>query len=315
MGYGDNIPDIWVPFIRCSVCGGLIKTGGNEYLTLTVNERTKLRASSQNNNLIEQSLDRTNNKEYITFLQNNDYSIYPITGADKERFKGVRFDMYKNQLPSVSATQSLRNVGILIDEKQLDEKTGAFKQDVLDKNMKEYKLNRKILRWGLIIGAVVGIILGWSFSYINQYLAILGLAIGVGCMVAVCYGIDYYYKHKEESLNSRNPAQTNNINNTQQAKKSEQDIQQYLALIEKCGIGFFIKYFRQISRLPLKDVNITENYSYAEREERLLSAKKIIDLGLSELALSEIIRAYEDILDKEVIEQAKELLEEIRKAN
>lgn len=99
----------------------------------------------------------------------------------------------------------------------------------------------------------------------------------------------------------------------QKQKKSEQDIQLYLALIEKCGIGFFIKYYRQISRLPLKDVNVTESYSSAEREERLLAAKKIINLGLSELALSEIIRAYNDILDKEVIDLAKELLAEIRK--
>lgn len=315
VGYGDNIPDIWVPLIRCKVCGGLIKTGGSEYLTLTVNERTKLRANSQNNEFIEKSLDRTNNKEYLTFLKNNGYAIYPITDADKERFKDVRFDMYKNQLPSVFATQSLRNVGILIDEKQLDEKTGAFKQDVLDKNMKEYKLNRKILRWGLIIGAVVGIILGWAFSYINQYLAILGLAIGVGCMVAVCYGMDYYYKHKEESSKSSNHTQANNINNTQETKKYEQDRQQYLALIEKCGIRFFIKYYRQILHLPLKDVDVTENYSSAEREERLLAAKKIIDLGLSELALTEIIRAYNDILDKEVIEHAKVLLDEIRKSD
>ena len=97
------------------------------------------------------------------------------------------------------------------------------------------------------------------------------------------------------------------------AKKTEQDKQLYLALIEKCGIGFFIKYYRQISRLPLKDVNVTESYSSAEREERLLAAKKIINLGLSELALTEIIRAYDDILDKEVIDLAKELLAEIRK--
>lgn len=104
-------------------------------------------------------------------------------------------------------------------------------------------------------------------------------------------------------------------NRTQAAKKSEQDIQQYLALIGKCGIGFFIKYYRQISRLPLADVAVTENYSSAEREERLLAAKKIIDSGLSELALTEIIRAYDDILDKAVIDRAKELLDEIRKKN
>ncbi len=315
MGYGDKIPNIWVPFVRCHVCGRLIRTDSNEYLTLTVNERTKLRANRQNNEFIEKSLDRTNNKEYLTFLQNNGYSIYSITGADKEKFKDVRFDTYKNQLPSVSATQSLLNLGILIDKKLLDEKTGAFKHDILDKNLKEDKLNKKILRWGLIIGAVVGLILGLLFSYINQYLYILGLAIGIGCVFLVCYGMEYYYKRKEHSSNSSNHAQTNNNHNTKETKKSEQDVQQYLALIEKCGIKFFIKYYHQISRLPLIDVTITENYSSAERQERLLAAQKIINLGLSELALTEIIRAYNDILDKEIIEQAKALLVEIRKPN
>ena len=114
-------------------------------------------------------------------------------------------------------------------------------------------------------------------------------------------------------LSSKSNSEINEIEKQQAEKKLERDIKLYLALIEKCGIGFFIKYYRQISRLPLKDVDITESYSFAEREERLLAAKKIIDLGLSELALSEIIRAYDDILDKDLIDQARKILSEIQK--
>ena len=90
------------------------------------------------------------------------------------------------------------------------------------------------------------------------------------------------------------------------------DERKYKSLIEKCGIKFFIKYYKQIKRLPLRDVAISENFSPSEREERLLAAKKIIDLNLSEYALSEILKTYGDILDSAEIEQAKTLLEEIK---
>lgn len=86
----------------------------------------------------------------------------------------------------------------------------------------------------------------------------------------------------------------------------------YKQLIEKCGIKFFIKYYKQIKRLPLRDVAISENFSPSEREERLLAAKKIIDLNLSKYALSEILKTYGDILNSAEIEQAKTLLEEIK---
>lgn len=48
-------------------------------------------------------------------------------------------------------------------------------------------------------------------------------------------------------------------------------------LIETCGMRFFIKYYRQVKRLPLRDVMIEESYSSAERDERLTAAKTIIE--------------------------------------
>lgn len=92
------------------------------------------------------------------------------------------------------------------------------------------------------------------------------------------------------------------------AQKAQQDMEQYRPLIEQCGIKFFIKYYRQIVRLPLRDVTVAENYSSQERTERLNAAKKIIDLGLSEFALTDILKRYGDILESAEVEQAKELL-------
>lgn len=86
----------------------------------------------------------------------------------------------------------------------------------------------------------------------------------------------------------------------------------YQNLIEKCGIKFFIKYYKQIKRLPLRDVTVSENYSSIEREERLLAAKKIIDLGISEFTLTEILKTYSNILDEDEIAQAKSLLAEMQ---
>lgn len=97
-----------------------------------------------------------------------------------------------------------------------------------------------------------------------------------------------------------------------QEQKSAQDSQLYHSLIEQCGARFFIKYYRQIVRLPLRDVVVSENYSSAEREERLLAAKKLIDSGLIELTLTEILKDYGDALESSEAEQAKALLAELQ---
>ena len=61
-------------------------------------------------------------------------------------------------------------------------------------------------------------------------------------------------------------------------KKKEKSTQ----LINKSGVKFFIKYYKQIKSLPMRDINVVENYSLEEKEERILSVKRIIDENLSE---------------------------------
>lgn len=100
-----------------------------------------------------------------------------------------------------------------------------------------------------------------------------------------------------------------------EAKRAKRENVIYKQLIEKCGIKFFIKYYKQIKRLPLRDVEVSENYSSTEREERLLAAKKIIDQDLAEFTLNEILKSYSDILAKNEIEQSKSILAELQSCN
>ncbi len=94
-------------------------------------------------------------------------------------------------------------------------------------------------------------------------------------------------------------------------RKEKQDLKICEAYIEKCGVRFFIKYYRQILNLPLRDVEVSENYTPKEKEERLNAAKKLVNLNLSKMALIEIIKKYSDSLKAEEVEQAKALLKEM----
>lgn len=301
-GYGDRVPDFWIPFMRCEICGQLMKTGANEYITMPVEQRTQFRNHSNNCGYIAQSLDRTNNKDYIAFLQKNGFNIYPITNADRERFPNVPFERYINMLPSHTATQSLYDVGILIEESHLDKETGGIKQEILNRNQKEYNISNKILKTGAIVGVVIGVIFTALFGSLNpdSYLFLIGIAMGIGSAIAVILFMEYYYKNRD-----------GNIGKSCDHKKKHNETD-YKVLIEKCGIRFFIKYYKQIKRLPLRDVIISENYSFAEREERLCAVKSIIDLNLTELVLNEILKSYSDMLDVREVEQVRALLCELQ---
>ncbi len=89
----------------------------------------------------------------------------------------------------------------------------------------------------------------------------------------------------------------------------------YAQNIEVCGIRFFIKYYRAITLLPLPDIEVEENYSSAERSERLLAAKRIIAAGASEYAFRKILSSYSDILlSASEIEQIQSILNELEKS-
>lgn len=81
----------------------------------------------------------------------------------------------------------------------------------------------------------------------------------------------------------------------QKTKEFNRNYKIYAKLIQQCGAKFFIKYYLQISNLPLSDVVIQENYSFEEKKERLSAAKKIIDLNLTEFVVKQILKSYSDI--------------------
>ena len=89
----------------------------------------------------------------------------------------------------------------------------------------------------------------------------------------------------------------------------------YENLIQQCGVRFFIKYYEQIERLPLRDVLITEDYPYFEKEERLQAAREIIDKNLQVLAFENILQSYSAMLDSAEIEKAKAILQYLKNKN
>ena len=99
-----------------------------------------------------------------------------------------------------------------------------------------------------------------------------------------------------------------------QKQKAEQDTATCKTLLEECGMRFFIEYYPQLKRLPISDINVSDHY-FPERQVRLTAAKKIVDLGLSECALHYIIETFGDVFSEEIIERAKNLLNEIENKN
>lgn len=79
-------------------------------------------------------------------------------------------------------------------------------------------------------------------------------------------------------------------------------------LLEQCGMKFFIKYYHQIKMIPLRDVEVEENYEPAERTERLQATKAIIDSGYSAIARDYILQNYVEILSEDEIQQLKSIL-------
>lgn len=108
-------------------------------------------------------------------------------------------------------------------------------------------------------------------------------------------------KLKKEAKNLKKEA-------AQRKKIDDENNILYEKLINQCGVKFFIKYYSQVRRLPLRDINIEEEYPFEEKMERLNATKKIIDLQLSEFAIKKILSNYSDILTEKEISDAKAII-------
>lgn len=203
-GSAGTLPPVFLPLFRCRMCNGLISTDRKEYLTIPVEERIRIKRSAENISYIEQSLDRTNSSEYLAFLSKNGFMIYPITQTDIDSFgndrgniffESVRFDMLINNEPCATSMRLLYNAGILIEEEKKDKETGGFKKEVLEKNRRNYYLNRKSIGIGLGAGIVFAFLLG----SITPWLSLLGIALGFLIAFFILLGMESYYENKEKN--------------------------------------------------------------------------------------------------------------------
>lgn len=301
-GYGNlKVSKVWVPFVRCQYCGQLMKTRSKEYLNMTAEERLKLKSDSKTFHDIMESLRRTNHPEYRDILVEEGYKFYPIAETDEQKFEGVTILLRAK--PTTETIQSLYDLGILIKEEVKDENTGGIKQEVLKDRKKQYEHARKIAFWSILAGFATFIIFGITFSNIDSDTDFSFLAIfpAVFAFAVVAIGMNHYYKTKDPTIEEQQKAEK---------QKREKDTVTCKELLEQCGMQFFIEYFPQIKRLPLRDVIVSDHY-FPEREIRLTAAKKIIDLGLTECALRYIIETYGDTLPSETIARAQTILNEI----
>ena len=223
VGRSLRFPAVHIPFFRCGICGKLIKTGAQEYLTMPVEERIKLRYGPISRELIEESLDRTNNQEYLFFLNRIGFEIYPAVDKDSARFRDVDFEKYTDAHSSDQANQILDAIGVLLGEDKIDIETGGFKEEIFKENKREYNIKQNITFRSSLIGLIVGIPLVFLFGAIdpNSYLFLIGIGIGLLAGLLTEWGMNKYYDNKRSAIfadkNKYNPLKetANKLNNNE----------------------------------------------------------------------------------------------------
>lgn len=81
-------------------------------------------------------------------------------------------------------------------------------------------------------------------------------------------------------------------------------------LLEQSGMKFFLKYYKTLLRLPVRDIEIDENYTPEEKNERLSAAKSLIEQGFSKYAAQHILDNYADLLTDDEKATANEIISE-----
>ena len=94
----------------------------------------------------------------------------------------------------------------------------------------------------------------------------------------------------------------------QKAEKIANDKIATQNLLEQCGMKFFLKYYEKLVTLPLRDIEIEEDYSQSEKTERLTSAKLIIDNNYTKFAIDYILEKYSTVLSSSEIDVATKIL-------
>lgn len=153
----------------------------------------------------------------------------------------------------------------------------------------------------------------YSAFFTNGYFAIIfGRYLGsfVGAHLCSYITIIFYARccnFKKKELRQELPTYIANkkkeLLEKQKAEKIANDKILTQKLLEQCGMKFFIKYYNQIKKLPIRDIDVEEDYAPTERTERLQAVKAIIDSGYSAIASDYILKNYLDILNDDEKEQ------------
>lgn len=200
-GYGDKFPEIWLPFIRCHLCGSLICTGSREFLTIPIEERLKYRNTEKNAEYIERSVSRTNNKKYQDLLKSRGYSIYPLTEQDREKFDKVYWDEVRQGKCYSEDENALYNSEILIKNEIFDEKTGGIKQEELQRRADENRKNVKNQkRFGALFAVIMFLSLMISVGITegeSPFGIFLGLVIGFVITLVIAHICDRNNENKK----------------------------------------------------------------------------------------------------------------------
>ena len=217
--------DFWMPYIRCNVCGVVLKTGAQEFLTMKPEDRQQVKATQKNCEYIIESIERTNNKEYLDKLINAGYEIYEPTQDDEKKFHDVDFSICGKET-TLRACEMLYEFGTLIRPEELDEETGGYKEDLLKKNQREENTSRKVNRLSAIVffitTAFFCVLLGVISP--NTALAVVGIPIGfiVGILTETILKRYYRNLDKKETKNYKeNEARSETLEGSQTIKLEE----------------------------------------------------------------------------------------------
>lgn len=101
----------------------------------------------------------------------------------------------------------------------------------------------------------------------------------------------------------------------QEKRKTEKILNNKAAaqqLLEQCGMKFFIRYYNKLTSLPLRDIEVVEDYSAEEKTERLVAAKTIVDKDYTKFAVEYILTNFSNVLNEKDIIAASKIMESLK---
>lgn len=265
-GY-DELPKVWIHYFRCPICYGLIEVNGsNEYLYMPPDKRLKLHRSFLNIKAIKASLDRTNNVEYRKFLKQQGEILYPVTEDDKRKFNKINWDDYMQPFAqsSAEANEFLYSWGVLIENYKLDPKTNKIKQEIIDTNLKNYKITKKAILIGSILGIFVGLMVACAMDF-ESVGVFVGLLSGFVTYFGMARLTDFIYRYTDNNQSTTHTKSNTIQQNFQQNKHISTE--SYI-FCEKCGHKIYAseKSCQNCGYTPNRSSAITETQPQPEIE-------------------------------------------------